>query len=185
MEAIPLPDPPLTDGVITLRAKREEDLDAITAALQDPEIPRWTRVPSPYTLEIAQEWFVQSEALRLAGEHLNLLTVDAETGALLGSVGLMRDAALPGVGELGYWTAKEARGRGLCVRAVVLLRDWGVATLGLRRVEILVDAENAPSRRVAEKAGFTDTGELRVAPRVEGATEPSHKAYAWDPISAE
>ena len=184
MDAIPLPDPPLTDGGLLLRYRSKADLDALVAALQDPEIPRWTNVPSPYTLDTAREFLALSEEQRLAGAHLNLLVSDAATGTLLGAVGLMREETAPDVGEIGYWTAREARGRGVCPRAVVLIRDWGVRALGLRRVEILVDAENVPSQRVAEKAGFTDTGEVRVAPRVEGATGLTHRAYAWEPTSA-
>ena len=47
------PDPPLSDGVITLRAKARADIPALVAICADPEIPRWTRVPSPYTPEDA------------------------------------------------------------------------------------------------------------------------------------
>ena len=43
------PDPPLSDGVITLRAKGRDDVDTLLAIFQDPEVSRWTRVPSPYT----------------------------------------------------------------------------------------------------------------------------------------
>src|SRR3954466_5430595 len=39
----------LSDGVITLRRAAEADVPALVAACQDPEIPRWTAVPSPYT----------------------------------------------------------------------------------------------------------------------------------------
>jgi hypothetical protein len=38
----------LRDGVVMLRAWRSDDRERIVAALQDPEIPRWTSVPSPY-----------------------------------------------------------------------------------------------------------------------------------------
>jgi len=34
------------------------------------------------------------------------------------------------------------------------------------------------------KAGFTDTSEVRVTPRVEGATDLTHRVYAWEPTSA-
>jgi RimJ/RimL family protein N-acetyltransferase len=38
----------LSDGVVRLRLMAEADVGAIVAACQDPEIPRWTRVPEPY-----------------------------------------------------------------------------------------------------------------------------------------
>ena len=43
----------LTDGIITLRPPDEADIDAIYQACQDPEIQRWTGVPSPYHREHA------------------------------------------------------------------------------------------------------------------------------------
>ena len=49
MRSIPLPDPPLTDGEIRLRPWERRDVPAVTAACQDPEIPRWTVVPRNYT----------------------------------------------------------------------------------------------------------------------------------------
>jgi hypothetical protein len=55
------PDPPLSDGVITLRAKTGTDADALTAACQDPEIPRWTRVPVPYLRADALAYLAGSE----------------------------------------------------------------------------------------------------------------------------
>ena len=40
MRSIPLPRPPLTDGDIRLRPWGRGDVKAVTAACQDPEIPR-------------------------------------------------------------------------------------------------------------------------------------------------
>jgi RimJ/RimL family protein N-acetyltransferase len=70
----------------------------------------------------------------------------------------------------------EARGRGVATRAVRLLSDWAVRELGLTRVEILVHEDNAPSLRVAEKAGFRDTGELTRLPRGD-QDEPVYAVY--------
>ena len=59
-----------------------------------------------------------------------------------------------GCGELGYWIAAAARGRGAARRAVALLRDWAHAELGLSELEILANRDNRPSQLVAERAGF-------------------------------
>ncbi len=39
--------PTLRDGDLVLRPATPADADAVTAACQDPEIARWTSVPSP------------------------------------------------------------------------------------------------------------------------------------------
>ena len=84
----------------------------------------------------------------------------------------------PGCGEIGYWVTAEARGRGIATRAVHLLAGWARDELGLTRIEILPHKDNPASRRVAEKAGFTDTGELVAAPRSD-TDEPVYAVYAW------
>jgi RimJ/RimL family protein N-acetyltransferase len=178
MPAIALPT--LTDGDLTLRPPRPGDADAVTAACQDPEIPRWTLVPSPYRRDHAEEFIARSAAAARAGDTATLLAFDPD-GRLLGSFSAMEIDHGRGYGEIGYWVAAGARGRGVATRAVVLLRDWAHAELGLTLVEILPHRDNAPSRRVAEKAGFTPTGELRPQPRTEDPGEPCFDVLAWRP----
>ena len=87
----------------------------------------------------------------------------------------------PRYGEIGYWVAKDARGKGVATRAVTLLRDWAAQEKGCELVELVIHEDNALSTRVAERTGFLDTGERRTAPRQEGATALDHKVYAWSP----
>jgi RimJ/RimL family protein N-acetyltransferase len=171
--------PTLRDGDLLLRPKRPEDADAITAACQDPEIPRWTLVPSPYTRAHAEEFIAAGELEAAAGTAASLLAVDARDGQVLGSFSLMELDRAPGFGEIGYWVAAEARGRGVATRAVRLLADWARSELGLTRIEVLPHRDNAPSRRVAEKAGFRDTGELKPCPRAEDDA-PVYAVFAWE-----
>src|SRR3954469_17373654 len=107
-----LPIPTLRDDELTLRPRGLEDVDALVEACQDPEIPRWTRVPSPYTRTHALEFLEHSAAEAAAGEAVGLLACDA-AGTLLGSFSLLDLRAAPGYGELGYWLAAPARGRGI------------------------------------------------------------------------
>jgi RimJ/RimL family protein N-acetyltransferase len=171
--------PTLRDGDLLLRPKRPEDADAITAACQDPEIPRWTLVPSPYTRAHAEEFIAAGEPEARAGKAVSLLAVDARDGRLLGSFSLMELDRAPGFGEIGYWVAADARGRGVATRAVRLLADWARSELALSRIEVLPHRDNAPSRRVAEKAGFRDTGELKPCPRADDDT-PVYAVFAWE-----
>jgi RimJ/RimL family protein N-acetyltransferase len=170
--------PTLRDGDLVLRPKRIEDAEAITAACQDPEIPRWTFVPSPYTLDDARAFLRSSADEAAAGKAVNLLAVDARADGLLGSFSVMELDHEPGFGEIGYWVAAEARGRGIATRAVRLLADWARDELSLTRIVILPHKDNTASRRVAEKAGFRDTGELVGSPRAP-SQEPVYAVYDW------
>ena len=68
----PIPIPRLSDGAITVRGARESDIPDIVAACQDPEIPRWTRVPSPYTREDAARFLALAATEAAAGEGIAL-----------------------------------------------------------------------------------------------------------------
>jgi RimJ/RimL family protein N-acetyltransferase len=168
----------LTDGVITLRPPEPGDADAIYEACQDPEIQRWTGVPSPYERAHATGYLARVAAEREAGKSFAFLAVD-EHGTLLGNFSVMELGTRPGYGEIGYWVAKAARGKGVATRAVVLLRDWAASELGLELIELIIHEGNTLSQRVAERTGFLDIGEKRLAPRQEGATERDHMVYAW------
>lgn len=127
-------DPPLSDGVVTLRAWREDDAQAVVAALQDPEIPRWTGVPSPYGIREFEAWMDEQAKQQTTGLGLHLLVVDRQD-RLLGAVGVQwtEEAA-----DIGYWCVREHRGPGYIARAVRLLRNY-VQQLGCSRVDILTD----------------------------------------------
>jgi RimJ/RimL family protein N-acetyltransferase len=161
MPEIPLPDPPLNDGVVVLRRLDWADAPAIVAACNDPEIPRWTELPSPYTDRDAHEYLVRLEPDRRAGRALGFGIASSGDDALLASCGLTRFDWTERKTEIGYWVAREARGQSIATRATRLLSRWALETLGVERVELLAQPENAASQRVAEKAGFTREGLLR------------------------
>jgi RimJ/RimL family protein N-acetyltransferase len=169
----------LTDGVITLRHPREDDAEVLHRECQDPEIARWTGVPTPYELHHAHDYIARCAQERAAGRTESFLAVDAED-RVLGSFSVM-ELDKPAYGEIGYWVARDARGRGVASRGVTLLRDWSASVLGLELIELLIDERNAASRRVAEATGFLDTGERRPAPRQEESGERTHAVYAWRP----
>ena len=147
--------------MVRLRLMAEADLPAIVDACQDPEIPRWTRVPEPYGESEARSWFEQEAEQRARGEQLGLLIVDPGNGRLEGSVGIMNVDRQEGRCELGYWMARENRGRGIATRSVRLLSRWAFDNLPVDRIEIHAEPENTASRLVAERAGFTFEGVLR------------------------
>ena len=149
----------LEDEVVLLRPFERGDVPAIVAACQDPEIPRWTSVPSPYTEADALGWLDSDVEESFA-------VVDPASGELFGSIGarFLGD----GVAEVGYWIAKEARGRGVAPRALGLLARRLFERGEVVRVQLRADVENEASQRVAEKAGFVREGVLRSSLELKG-----------------
>jgi RimJ/RimL family protein N-acetyltransferase len=147
----------LDDRVVALRPWRADDAEAIVACIDgDPEISRWLDVvPQPYTLEDARAY------IGGLGEQAFAIT-NSETRVVVGSIGV-RSNETGDVGEIGYWLRAEARRGGLMTRALVLVSRWALARDGAARLQLRADVENVPSRRVAEKAGYTLEGVLRSA----------------------
>lgn len=71
-------------------------------------------------------------------------------------------------GEIGFLIAPGWRGRGFATAAAGTLARWGLAELGLARVQWRAAAGNEASWRVAEKAGFRSEGWLRQAMDLSG-----------------
>ena len=149
------PGSPLHDGTIALRGWRDDDAPRLVEALADPEIPRWTRIPSPYTDRDARDFLRRSPI----GEAAFAIVAESDDAVLLGGIAL-HDLG-DGVGQLGYWVAADARRRGVASTALRLLSDWALGEAGLGRVQVLAAVENEPSQRTASRAGFEREGVLR------------------------
>ena len=65
--------------------------------------------------------------------------------------------------EIGVLLAAPARGRGIVTRAVAAMLDWAFVERDVHRVEWKCAPGNGPSRRVAQRLGFTHEGTLREA----------------------
>lgn len=158
------PDPPISDGVVTLRPWTVDDVEAIARACNEPEIARWIhQMPSPYGKRDAREYVAATQAAWDEGAGAFFAIVDAAVGEPVGSIAIhVQDAAWGNV-EVGYWTAAEARGRGLTTRALRLISRWAIEQAGAERVQLRADVHNTASLRVAENAGFIREGTLRSA----------------------
>jgi RimJ/RimL family protein N-acetyltransferase len=148
----------ISAGALHLRPWRPTDAEAVYQACQDAEIQRWTRVPSPYTRADAEE-FVRHTAPGgwAGGTAATFAVVDAATGGLLAALGLEQLDRLGegGGAEIGFWCAAEHRGKGVTTRAVGAVARWAFGALGVPRLGWYAEVGNWPSRRVAEKSGFT------------------------------
>jgi RimJ/RimL family protein N-acetyltransferase len=141
---------------VVIRGWRPSDAPAVYAACQDPEIQRWIPfIPRPYTEAHARE-FVAGRAPGLSPDQY-AVTLD---GAVVGAIGIGINERSR-VGHIGYWCAREARGRGVTTDALRTLCRHALDELGLERLELVTDPDNLASQRVAEKVGFRREGVLR------------------------
>lgn len=163
---------------VTLRTPRLElslptldDAVAITTAAADPEVPRWTTLPSPYTLDDANGFIVRAARWTDEGSQLNWAI--RRDGAWAGMIGLAH--LVPhGSAEIGYWMAASARGQGLLTEAARAVIDFAFEELELVRIEWRAIAGNIPSARAARTLGFRYEGMLR-----QGLSDPRGRHDGW------
>ncbi len=156
----------LTNGQLLLRPPGLADVPRIYEACQDPEMVRWTTVPSPYEKAHAVGFVEEYAAGGWLSGTLLVWAIVADRdgphgprGDYLGAIDLRLDGS--GAAEIGYAVAPWARGRGVATAAVGLVCRWGFADLGLGRIQWLAHIGNEASRRVADKAGFRYEGVSR------------------------
>ncbi|MFI8631086.1 GNAT family N-acetyltransferase [Microbacterium sp. NPDC077663] len=157
---------------LELSVPTEADIEAITAAAQDPEVPRWTTLPSPYERRHAEE-FVEKAATWWEEESELTWAVRCE-GRWVGMVGLHR-VEKRGSAEIGFWMDAAARGHGYLTEAATAVVDFGFAEpLALARIQWRAIVGNGASARVAQKLGFRYEGILR-----QGLSDPRGRYDGW------
>ncbi|MGA7437163.1 MAG: GNAT family N-acetyltransferase [Luteibacter sp.] len=154
----------LTDGVVRLRAYRDDDAQGLAEAVREsvgtagPWLA-WAR--ADYDTATAQDWIRLCKQAWLLGDGFEMVIVDAHTDRFLGGMGVNQRNREHRFANLGYWVRESAHGRGIVTRAGKLALRWAFEVAGLSRVEIVAAHDNLPSRKAAERIGGSFEGILR------------------------
>ena len=174
---------PKSGGMVSLRSIRPSDSEDVYRSCQDPEIPRFTTVPADYPIELAIS-FAGERAIASHANKTELLFV-IESSDLKGFKfhKVLKDGSLDkneltsngfaGVislhtidipnhrAEIGYWMAPEARNRGIGQTAAEMITEYGLMTMGFRRIDGLADNANEGSKKLLLNAGYEYEGLLK------------------------
>jgi RimJ/RimL family protein N-acetyltransferase len=156
--------PTLAYGTLTLRPSQESDIESIYQACQDPLISHFTTVPTNYTLEHAQSFVRQLDPEGLQNKREIRFIIETNQGAapsLAGVISFHSPNFNNKVAEIGYWIAKEHRGKSIGTTAVKVLTNFGFETMGWNRIEAMIDHDNEASKKVVTRAGYEHEGLLR------------------------
>lgn len=138
---------------LILRLPVEADAQPLLEIHQDPDVVRHLHVPIALG-EITMAWrnvamMVGHWSLRGFGQWT---VVEKATGALVGRVGFWHPEGWPGL-ELGWLIRRERWGRGYATEAAAAALAWGWQHIDSDHVISLIQPDNEPSVRVAEKIG--------------------------------
>lgn len=138
-----------------------DDIPQIVEALSNPLIARnLRRVPVPYSLSHALEWFDRLDEDRKQPETAPLRWVirDAESGILIGDLSLRHSC--DEIYRFGYWLSPKYWGKGIMTNAVAeVLDNMTNSDLKVLKFTAEVKEGNFGSRRVLEKNGFKMIGQ--------------------------
>ncbi|NGO74910.1 GNAT family N-acetyltransferase [Streptomyces sp. YC504] len=142
----------------------ERHADELYAAYASaPDGRNWTYLPDE-PFESADAYRRWATAAARSADPLHYTVIDRATGRAVGTLSLMRHDPENGVVEVGYVVFSPLLQRTpISTEAQYLLMTYAFDQLGYRRYEWKCDALNAPSRKAAERLGFTFEGVFRQA----------------------
>lgn len=146
---------------LRLSAPTLDDVDAITAACQDPELQRRVGIPVPYLRENAVEFVVQWSTGGWE-KGTNCTWAIRRDDSFAGIVGL--DDIHEGEVTVGYWLDPAHRGHGILSEVLPVVLDFAFSPedLGAARVQWRAYSGNLASARVAQKSGLRFEGIARL-----------------------
>jgi len=149
---------------LILRTPLDGDGNITFPAIQETQsqLHQWfhdQQIPS--SVGETEELLREVRADLLLRRMVHLLIFRQDTGDFIGEARLYRiDWSIPRA-ALGFWVRSSMQGDGYMTEAVQRITEVSFDVLNLARLEILADADNVATCRVAEKIGYTLEGTLR------------------------
>jgi RimJ/RimL family protein N-acetyltransferase len=158
--------PRINGRQVVLRATTLDDARRVVEYGQDERTAYWLEgIPRPYGHQDAVDYLQSRVEQRAQGTGITWAVADPASDALAGTISLF-DLKPQREAEIGYVAHPDHRGRGMMTEACRLVvrhafvpvEDGG---LGLQRIVVFAAEDNAASRWVIERNGFTATGRER------------------------
>ncbi len=146
---------------VTLRPVRDTDLDALYAFHVDIDnrgayFPRGVMAQPTFRNHFQESGFW--------GKDDGMLVMVSPNGEILGHVEFFKTVNYLDEYELSYHVySSESRGKGIASEAVTLLTRYLFESKRMNRIRLVIHPDNAASRRIAEKCGYTHEGTARGA----------------------
>ncbi|WP_374216162.1 GNAT family N-acetyltransferase [Frankia sp. R82] len=150
--------PELVDGEVSVRAGREDEVEALLAILAEPSVTAWWGTP-PAVENLRRDLLADRDPVTDADPVLLVVTV---AGVVAGGIQYDEDNDPQyRQASIDVFLGSAFQGRGLGTRAVTLVARFLFEDRGHHRVTIDPAAANAPAIRSYTKVGFRPVGIMR------------------------
>jgi RimJ/RimL family protein N-acetyltransferase len=152
--------PVLETARLVLRPFRHEDLDAQAKTMGDPGVVRHLG-GTPFSREDSWRRLLCGPGLWALLGFGYWAVVRRDDHAYVGQLGFAdfkreMKPAIEGLPEIGWILAPRMHGQGYATEAAQAALAWADEVLKAPEIVAIIDADNAPSIRVAEKCGFNE-----------------------------
>ncbi len=150
---------------LTLRQIKAKDLRDLNDMINDFEMKKYWGYYDPETgtnyLEFEDESksYVENVLSEYKKRSELRFIIDMK-GKAIGEV-ILYDFLMGRQAEIGYRVNRQYWGQGIAYEASKAVTDYAFNQLGLQRIVLRCFAENTPSKKLAEKLGFTLEGKIR------------------------
>lgn len=171
--------PHLYGARTTLEPLAPKHFEGLYMAAQPAEIWQWWPFNPAASRAAFEQWFEEALALDADGEELRFATLDAQTGAPVGSTSFLTMSECDRSVEIGWtWLTPSVWGTGINTEAKYLQLMYAFEKLGCQRVEFDTDEQNTRSRSALEALPAQFEGVLRHNLRLPDGTKRSSAYYS-------
>jgi len=154
--------PILETDQLRLRPLASADAPAIQKAAAVREVAdTMISIPHPYPDGEAERFVTHQKMENRAGRAFSFVIESGSGGVFCGLIEIRDIDREHSQGELSFWLAPDAWGRGYMSEVVGVVMNYGFETLGLNRLYAYHMLRNPATGRVLEKNGFRREGILR------------------------
>jgi RimJ/RimL family protein N-acetyltransferase len=154
------PEVRIEGALVRLRPPNDSDVPHFVRWYSDPDVLHWlhmTEGPAP-TEAMEQERIDNARN----DPYQVLWIIETNEGRVVGNVGLLQIDMVHGRAWLGITIGeKDCWSHGYGTDAIRLLLQYAFNSLGLRRIQLITDADNERGIRCYEKCGFYQEALLR------------------------
>lgn len=165
-ERLPVPDRPILRGDrVWLRPLEERDMAAFAAGVNDTEVGLRAGYRWPFSVAQTRAWLEHLQESVRKADGFFFAVCELGDDRFVGTTWLKDVNWLDSNAELAIFMDRDHLGAGWGTDAQRTLLKFGFGTLGLERIWLTVDADNARAIRSYEKVGFQREGIMRRARR--------------------
>jgi len=153
--------PILESKRLCLRQMTAADAAGVFQVFGDPAVTALTDFGTARTLEKAAGIIAMFAKGYAAGESIRWGITLQDEDQVIGTCGLFAFDHHSRRAEIGYDLAQKHWRQGIMSEALGCVIRYAFETIGLHRIEAIVDPSNQPSRDLLKKLGFQEEGILR------------------------